>query len=110
MKFFKVAVTLTLAVLLTGIRLPIATAQQGPLPQSSETVAKPKKKDVPADTTDTTTDADQPKIPTQYKKDKEAPTSLPTFHSDVTAVQVEVSVLDNKGHFIPKIPKDNFRV
>jgi Ca-activated chloride channel homolog len=110
MKFFKVAVMLTLAVLLTGIRLPIATAQQGPLPQSSETVAKPKKKDVPADTTDTTTDADQPKIPTQYKKDKEAPTSLPTFHSDVTAVQVEVSVLDNKGHFIPKIPKDNFRV
>jgi VWFA-related protein len=110
MKFFKTAVMLTLVVLLTGIRLPIATAQQGPLPQSSETVAKPKKKDVPADTTDTTTDADQPKIPTQYKKDKEAPTSLPTFHSDVTAVQVEVSVLDNKGHFIPKIPKDNFRV
>jgi len=102
MKYFKAAVMLTLAMVLV--------AQQGPLPQSSETVAKPKKKDVPADTTETTTDADQPKIPTQYKKDKEAPTSLPTFHSDVTAVQVEVSVLDNKGHFIPSIPKSNFRV
>jgi Ca-activated chloride channel family protein len=104
MKYFKVVVMLTLAFVLV--------AQQGPLPQSSETVAKPKKKDVPADATDTTTttDADQPKIPTQYKKDKEAPTSLPTFHSDVTAVQVEVSVLDNKGHFIPSIPKNNFRV
>jgi Ca-activated chloride channel family protein len=102
MKYFKAAVMLTLAMVLV--------AQQGPLPQSSETVAKPKKKDVPADTTETTTDADQPKIPTQYKKDKEAPTSLPTFHSDVTAVQVEVSVLDNKGHFIPSIPKNNFRV
>jgi hypothetical protein len=67
MKYFKAAVMLTLVLLLTGIRLPVATAQQGPLPQSSETVAKPKKKDVPADTTDTTTDADQPKIPTQYK-------------------------------------------
>jgi Ca-activated chloride channel family protein len=111
MKYFKAAVMLTLVLLLTGIRLPTATAQQGPQPQSSETVAKPKKKDVPADTTDTTTtDADQPKIPTQYKKDKEVPTSLPTFHSDVTAVQVEVSVLDNKGHFIPSIPKDKFRV
>ncbi len=74
-------------------------AQQGPQSQPSETVAKPKKKDIPRPA-DTTTDEDQPKIPTQYKKDKEVPTSLPTFHSDVTAVQVEVSVLDNKGHFI----------
>ena len=109
MKYLKAAVLLTLVLLLTGIRLPLATAQQGPQPQSSETVAKPKKKDVPADTTDTT-DADQPKIPTQYKKDKELPSSLPTFHSDVTAVQVEVSVLDNKGHFIPSIPREKFRI
>jgi VWFA-related protein len=106
MKYLKAAVMLTLALLMTGIRLPVATAQQGPQSQPSETVAKPKKTvpaDIPADT-------DQPPIPSQYKKDKEATTNLPTFHSDVTAVQVEVSVLDNKGHFIPNIPKEKFRV
>jgi Ca-activated chloride channel family protein len=108
MKYLKAAVMLTLAFLLTGIRLPVASAQQGPQSQPSETVAKPKK---PAPATDTTTtDTDQPPIPSQYKKDKEVPTSLPTFHSDVTAVQVEVSVLDNKGNFIPNIPKEKFRV
>lgn len=107
MKYLKAAVMLALALLLTGIRLPVATAQQGPQSQPSETVAKPKKPAAPADTT---TDTDQPPIPSQYKKDKEAPTSLPTFHSDVTAVQVEVSVLDNKGNFIPNIPKEKFRI
>src|SRR5579863_2386086 len=108
MKYLKAAVILTLALLLTGLCLPVASAQQGPQSQPSETVAKPKK---PAPATDTTTtDTDQPPIPSQYKKDKEAASSLPTFHSDVTAVQVEVSVLDNKGHFIPNIPKEKFRV
>src|SRR5271155_1050096 len=107
MKYLKAAVMLTLALLLTGVRVPVATAQQGPQSQPSETVAKPKKPAAPADTT---TDTDQPPIPSQYKKCKEAPTSLPTFHSDVAAVQVEVSVLDNKGNFIPNIPKEKFRI
>jgi VWFA-related protein len=107
MKYLKAAVMLTLALLLTGVRVPVATAQQGPQSQPSETVAKPKKPAAPADTT---TDTDQPPIPSQYKMDKEAPTNLPTFHSDVTAVQVEVSILDNKGNFIPNIPKEKFRI
>src|SRR5271168_1473664 len=109
MKYLKAAVMLTLVLLLAGIRLPVATAQQGPQSQPSETVAKPKKPATPADDTTTTT-TDQPPIPSQYKKDKEVPTSLPTFRSDVTAVQVEVSVLDNKGNFNPKIPKGNIRI
>src|SRR5580704_6591523 len=109
MKHFKTAAMLSLVLLLLiGIRFPIASAQEGPQSQSSETVAKPKNKpaasDVPVETTD------QPKIPSQYKKDKEVPTNLPTFRSDVTAVQVEVAVLDNHGHFIPNIPKEKFRV
>jgi VWFA-related protein len=108
MKYLKAAVMLTLALLLTGIRIPTASAQQGPQSQPSETVAKPKKKDAP--TPDAAATPDEPKIPTQYKKDKEIPGNLPTFRSDVTAVQVEVSVLDNKGHFIPNIPRGNFRV
>ena len=106
MKHLKTSVMLTLLLLLLiGIHFPVASAQQGPQSQSSETVAKPKTKDIPPPA-----DADQTPIPSQYKKDKETPSNLPTFRSDVTAVQVEVAVLDNKGNFIPNIPKDKFRV
>lgn len=99
---------------LAGVSLliiPLATfaQQQGPQSQSSETVAKPRKKD--SDSKSDTGDKDLPKIPSQFsKKDKEAPEGLPTFKSDVTTVQLDVAVLDNKGNFIPKIPKGNFRV
>jgi Ca-activated chloride channel family protein len=83
-------------------------AQQGPGSQSSETVAKPRK---PNSAQPSDTDADQPKIPSEFsKKDKEVPEGLPTFKSNVTTVQVDVAVLDNKGRFIPGIPKGNFRV
>jgi Ca-activated chloride channel family protein len=106
MKHLKTSVMLTLLLLLLiGIHFPVASAQQGPQSQSSETVAKPKTKDIPPPA-----DTDQTPIPSQYKKDKETPSNLPTFRSDVTAVQVEVAVLDNKGNFIPNIPKDKFRV
>jgi VWFA-related protein len=106
MKHLKTSVMLTLVLLLLiGIHFPVASAQQGPQSQSSETVAKPKTKDIPPPA-----DTDQTPIPSQYKKDKETPSNLPTFRSDVTAVQVEVAVLDNKGNFIPNIPKDKFRV
>ena len=36
--------------------------------------------------------------------------NLATFKSDVEVVSVDVSVLDNKGHFIPGIPAGNFRI
>ena len=44
------------------------------------------------------------------QKDTQLPEGVPTFRSDVNTVTVDVAVLDNKGHFIPKIPKGNFRV
>jgi Ca-activated chloride channel family protein len=107
MKYFKSLIVLAVACLLAGVIG--AVAQQGPTTQSSETVAKPRKKD--AGTDPTTTDPDQQKIPSKFnKKDKEVPEGLPTFTSNVTTVQVDVSVLDNKGRFIPKIPQGNFRV
>jgi VWFA-related protein len=78
---------------------------QGPKPDSSETVAKPRKKsDEPP--------PEQQKIPSKLKKqggDITAPVG-PTFRSDVNAVTVDVAVLDNKGRFIPKIPPGNFRI
>jgi VWFA-related protein len=103
----KVSKVLTLALsvcLLIGMCGWIAQAQ-GPQSQPSETVARPKKKDAPAEETD------RPKIPSKFsKKDKEVPEGTPTFKSDVTTVQLEVAVLDNKGHFIPNIPRGNFRI
>ena len=83
-----------------------APQQNGPDAQSSETVAKPRKKDAPA------TEAEQPKIPSQFsKKDKDIPPEGgPTFRTDATTVTVDVSVMDNKGHFIPGIPRGNFRI
>jgi len=103
MKYLPALVIATLASV-AGPAVWLASAQ-GPETQS-ETVAKPKKKDTAAPA-----EVDQPKIPSKFnKKDKDIPEGLPTFRSDVTAVQVEVAVLDNKGHFIPGIPKGNFRV
>src|SRR5437870_184740 len=82
----------------------LSRAQQGPKPTGSETVAKPKKKGDAAE-------PDLPKIPSKFeKKDKDLLQGVPTFKTDVTTVTVDVAVLDNKGHFIPKIPKGNFRI
>jgi VWFA-related protein len=103
MKALKLSVVAALVCLLVGIAPRFASAQ-GPQSQPSETVAKPKKKDAPAE-------EDQPKIPSKFnKKDKDVPEGLPTFRSDVTTVELQVAVLDNKGHFIPNIPRGNFRV
>ncbi len=78
-------------------------AQEGPSKGSTETVSKPRKKDA---------ETEKPKIPSEFgKKDRtDLPAGLPTFRSDVTTISVDVAVLDNKGRFIPGIPKDKFRV
>jgi len=77
-------------------------AQSGPKKESSESVAKRPKKGEPAE-------AELPKIPSKMQK-KDLPEGVPTFKSDVTTVNVDVAVLDNKGRFIPGIPKGNFRI
>ena len=128
MKRFKIIVAS--ASVAVAIAVPFAIAQQ-PNSDSSETVARPRKKTVPKDSTapapapapapaansnDSTSDSsdstDQPKIPSKFtKKDKiETSPDTPTFQSDVTTVQLDVAVLDNKGHFLPGIPKEKFRV
>jgi VWFA-related protein len=84
-------------------------AQQGPGQESSETVAKPRKK--PAGEAESLPEQNQEKIPSKFsKKGKELPEGVPTFRADVMTVSVDVAVLDNKGHFIPKIPRGNFRI
>jgi VWFA-related protein len=126
---------------LGAISFRLALAQQGPGSDSSETVAKPRKKNPPPDAATEPASIDsgntapaasspavtsaptvnspandepeveQPKIPSKFnRKDKEAPADTPTFSSDVNTVQLDVAVLDNKGHFLPGVPKSNFRI
>lgn len=82
-------------------------AQEGPQPQSGDSVAKPKK---PAGDTAAPDTTDRPPIPSEYKKPKEVPADTPTFRENATTVTVNVSVLDDHNHFIPRIPTGNFRV
>src|SRR5260370_22785808 len=105
MKFSKGVLSLLPIVVCAGA-LPAGPQQQGPETQSSETVAKPRKKD------SSPTETEQPKIPSQFsKKDRELPPEgSTTFQANATTVTVDVAVLDNKGHFIPNIPRGNFRV
>src|SRR5579871_6031329 len=83
--------------------------QEGPINPGSQTVGKPRKK--PADDSSTPAESEQPKIPSVYNK-KNAETALegPSFHVESNVVTVDVSVLDNHGVFIPKIPQGNFRI
>jgi Ca-activated chloride channel family protein len=82
----------------------IMSRAQGPVTQGSETVGKKKKTDT--DKPETTGD----KIPSQFGKKGDLPVGVPVFRTDAITVSVDVAVLDNKGHFIPKIPKDHFRI
>jgi VWFA-related protein len=84
------------------------SAQQGPMKDPGNTVAKPRK---PADETGKPDeDPNLPKIPSQYKKEKQDLGNIPNFKLDVDVVTLDVSVVDNKGQFIPGIPAGNFRV
>jgi VWFA-related protein len=81
-----------------------SVAQEGPKKDVGDTVAKPRKKDAG--------DADQPKIPSKLsnKNKADVPAESPAFKVDTSVVNVDVAVLDNKGHFIPNIPRGNFRI
>ncbi len=91
--------------LLASAGLVLFAQDNGPLKNPGETVAKPKKSTDPAAPAEDTL----PKIPSQYKKDKQDPNAS-NFKTDVDLVTLDVSVLDNKGTFIPGIPAGNFRV
>lgn len=95
-----------LLVLVSALSATLAVVAQGPKSGGSETVARPKKgtPNTPAEP------AEQSKIPSQYKKNKELPEGVATYTTDAVTVTVDVSVLDNKGHFIPNIPNGNFRL
>src|SRR5579862_6019277 len=115
MKYFKAGLASAVLVALGAITFHVALAQQGPGSDSSETVARPRKKNPPVDTvTDPATiepapaestpatsrpapsnpsndepAVDEPKIPSKFsKKGKEVPADTPTFSSDVNTVEI----------------------
>ena len=94
---------LTLAALCALALTLLAQDQAGPAKDVDQTVAKPRK---PAG------EPEQAPIPSKLSKkaQPDIPENLPSFKSDVNIVNVDVSVLDNKGHFIPNIPRGNFRI
>lgn len=100
-------------ILASGPLFPLY-GQEGPQSQSSDSVAKPRKKpqsdDAPSPSAPPPPAPEQAPIPSEYKKPKEAPADTPTFRSNATTVNVDVAVLDDKNHFIPRIPAGNFRV
>src|SRR6266511_3189086 len=103
MKSWKFLSLVTSLSLLAGF--PVTAQQQGPTKESSETVARPRSKKEAEP-------AKEEKIPSKYgqKGKPELPAGTPTFRSDAITVSVDVAVLDQKGCFIPGIPKGNFRV
>jgi len=138
MKYFKAGLAAAVLIALGVISFHGALAQQGPDSDSSETVARPRKKNPPAEPpadpanaeptntapaaeaapssphnapTDEEPAVEEPKIPSKFsKKGKDIPDGTATFSSDVNTVEMDVAVLDNKGHFLPGIPKTDFRV
>jgi Ca-activated chloride channel homolog len=83
----------------------LRAGQEGPKSQSSDSVAKPKKPP-----TEAPQEEEKPQIPSEFKKQKETPKDTPTFESNATTVTVDVSVLNDKNQFIPRLPQNSFRV
>ena len=94
---------LAIAALLALAKMSMAQDQEGPAKDVDQTVAKPRQ---PA-----SAPADAP-IPSKLSKKAkpDIPEGLPSFKSDVDIVSLDVAVLDGRGHFIPNIPRGNFRV
>ena len=78
---------------------------EGPNKDVGGTVTKPRSKD--GDNT-----GDLPKIPSKLSDKNKADVAddSTAFKVETNVVNVDVAVLDNQGHFIPNIPKGNFRV
>ncbi len=87
-----------------------SSAQEGPQSQSSESVAKPKKKPAQPDQQEEAPAPEEQPIPSEFKKPKDIPKDTPTFKSNATTVSVDVAVLDDHNHFIPNISPGSFRV
>ncbi len=101
--------SLFLALGLTAIIAP-AYYQGGPSKESTETVAKPRRPATTKEGQPAPAEQEQPKIPSKFGRKEGGIPEGPSFRSDVNTVNLDVAVVDNKGNFIPRIPKESFRV
>ncbi|MBI3696527.1 MAG: VWA domain-containing protein [Acidobacteria bacterium] len=95
-KGFLFGVSLLTLGILAAQQGPLTSAQ-GPSRDAGETVARPKKK------------AEPPPAAARPKRNP-LPADLPTFKAESNVVTVDVAVLDNRGNFIPNIPRDKFLI
>ncbi|HXJ42113.1 MAG TPA: VWA domain-containing protein [Bryobacteraceae bacterium] len=106
--------TLIASVVLAGFVAGLTA--QGPIQPGSETVARPRKKVDPSNAdkskpVDSSEQTELPKIPSKLTpKQKEEVGADASFKAETNIVNVDVAVLDNKGNFIPNIPRGNFRI
>lgn len=101
--------TLFVTLAATAIIAP-AYYQGGPNKESTETVAKPRRPATTKDGQPAPPEQEQPKIPSKFGRKEGGIPEGPSFRSDVNTVNLDVAVVDNKGNFIPKIPKESFRI
>jgi len=106
MKSLRMLALISLFSLGVAIPFHVQLRAQGPVTQGSETVAKKKNSSSSSSSEDTTSN----KIPSSYGKKDNLPQGISVFRTDALTVTVDAAVLDNKGHFIPKIPRGNFRI
>src|SRR5665811_1796146 len=101
MRTIKVVVPCAAMILVVANMLTGQT--QGPLKEPGSTVARPRKS---ADS-NTPNEEELPKIPSKLKKDPQLNKGgdAVRFKTDVDIVTLDVAVIDNKGHFIPGIPR-----
>src|SRR5579859_7781851 len=98
-------ISLALAIALSAVAEISPAQDAGPKKEVGDTVARPRDKDG-------TDGSALPKLPSKLSNKNKADTSAESssFKVDTSVVNVDVAVLDNKGHFIPNIPKGNFRI
>ncbi len=90
------------------VAVAVMLTAQGPLGQGGGTpVSKSKKSTTPEPAKQ---DEDLPPIPSEFKRNPTVPEATANFSVDATTVTVDVAVIDNKGRFIPNIPRGNFRI
>ena len=89
--------------------VPVLPAQDGPIRDGDGTVAKPRKP--PSDSTPAP-DADDAPIPSKLSPKNKPPEggADASFTVNTNLVNLDVSVLDNRGHFIPNVPRSAFRI
>src|SRR5690348_1193186 len=105
MRSLKLAVPCMAMLIVAGL---VVGQTQGPLKDPGNTVSRPRK----APDANGKVEEELPKIPSKLKKDpaKTQSGDVAQFKSDVDIVTMDVAVVDNRGNFIPGIPRGNFRV